>query len=177
MDQKANRRGMHRLGAPRPSLEWPEGRPAEGEERRRAEFARERLDRPPAPAVERMVGAVAGFVALGERAPAVASDHAGENDRVNIRERAAPLFVGEEEGAARSEASSRDGGENSLKPGAPHKGRLAGWSRPVIELAASWHISLDTNHLASSGLRAQNSTAADQGESGATSEASIGRSL
>src|SRR5277367_6697598 len=73
MDQKADRRGMDRLGAARPLLERPERRPAKGEQRFRAEFARETPDHPLAPAVERMGGAVSGFGAFSKRIPTVAS--------------------------------------------------------------------------------------------------------
>ena len=41
MNQKADRRGMDRLGALRPSLERQERRPAKGKQRVAAEFARE----------------------------------------------------------------------------------------------------------------------------------------
>jgi hypothetical protein len=59
MDQETDRRGMHRLRTPRPLLERPEWRPAEGEKRRRAKVARQTFDQPSAPAVERMLGASA----------------------------------------------------------------------------------------------------------------------
>ena len=101
---------MNGFRAPRPLLEGPERRPAEGEERERAEVARHRFDDAPAPAVDRMTGAVGGLAARGERVPPVAAGHAGEHDRADAGKRAAPLFVGEEEGAAGNEAGSRDGG-------------------------------------------------------------------
>ena len=54
------------------------------------------------------------LLAGGERAPPLPADHAGKNNRLNVRKRAAPLVVGEEEGAAGNEAGSRYGGENGL---------------------------------------------------------------
>ena len=107
---------MHRLRAPRPLLERPEQRSAEGEQGERAEVARQSLDDAPTPTVERMVGAVSGLGAGGECGPAVAAGHAGENDRANAGEGAAPVFVGKKEGAARNEARLRDGGRDSLQP-------------------------------------------------------------
>ena len=103
---------MHRLATPRPLLERKGRRPAEGIKRLRAEIGRQRADDPPAPAVERMVDAVAGLIARGESVPAVAPGHADENDRANVGERAASLVVPEPHRAARDEAGPLDGGED-----------------------------------------------------------------
>ena len=109
MDEDSDRRGMDRLGPARPLLERPERRAAEGEEGRAAEFARQRLDHPPAPAVERIAQAVASLGRSGERAPALAPSHAGKDDRADAGERALLLAVFEPERAARNEAGSPDG--------------------------------------------------------------------
>ncbi len=114
MDQDANRRWMDRLGAPRPLLERPERRPAEGEKRRRAEVARQPFDDAPAPAVERIVGAVARFRAGGERVRAAAADEAGKDDGANAGEVSEPLLLFQSQRAARNEARPGDGGQHSL---------------------------------------------------------------
>ena len=113
MDEEAERRGMDRLGAPRPLLEGQVRRAAEGIERDRAEIARQCVDDAPAPPVERMLDAVARLVARGEGVPARAPGHADEDDRADVRERPCPLVVGETEGAARDEAGALDGGKDS----------------------------------------------------------------
>ena len=114
MDQKSDRRGMDRLGAPRPLLERPERRAAKGEQRFRAEFARQSLDHPPAPAVERIVQTVACLGRCGECAPALAPSNAGEHDRPNVRQLVNTVAISESARAARNEAGPLDGEKDGL---------------------------------------------------------------
>ena len=104
---------MHRLCAPRPLLERPVGRPAEREQRQRAEIVGERADDAAAEAVEGVIQAVVRFGTCHERAPAITPGHAGEHDRANTGERALALTVLEEERAARNEACALDRGKDS----------------------------------------------------------------
>ena len=78
----------------------------------RAEITRKSFNDACAPAVQRMVDPVARLGAPRERAPPVASGHAGENDRANIRERDAPFALFEAHRSARYEAGLFDGGED-----------------------------------------------------------------
>ena len=80
---------------------------------------------PPAPAVERIAKAIARLGRRGEGVPAVASGHAGENDRANGGERASPLALVEAQCAARNEAGAPDGLERALNLGAFHPHRPA----------------------------------------------------
>ena len=151
---------MHRLRAPRPLLERPEGRSAEGEQGHRAEIARQRFDHPPAPAVERMVEPVAA----PRRSPANAPHPsrpampASTIVRTSAR-RAAPL--------ARRRGGSAPRGTRPVRAMAESTVSSPPLMRIVSHLAVTRHpscthvgdISLDTNHLASSLLRAQNSQA------------------
>ncbi len=105
---------MDGFGALSPSLERQKGRAAKGEQRLAAEFARQSLDQPPAPAVERIVQSVARLGRCRERVPTLAPDHAGENDCAYAGEFADPLAVRERDCAARNKAGSPDGGEHSL---------------------------------------------------------------
>jgi hypothetical protein len=82
------------------------------EKGQRAEVVRKSFNDASAPAVQRMVDPVARLGAPRERAPPVASGHASENDRANIRERAAPFALFEAHRSARYEAVLFDGGED-----------------------------------------------------------------
>jgi hypothetical protein len=74
-------------------LERRIGRSAEPQKRCRVEFGRESFDHPRAPAIERVVDAIASLGARSERAPSLVFGHASENDRTNVRERAAPFAI------------------------------------------------------------------------------------
>src|ERR1700677_603855 len=100
---------MNRFCALRPSLERQEWRPAKGKQRLAAELARQGLDQPPAPAVERVAEPVARLGTCREHVPALAPDHPGENDRADVGEFADPLALLEFERPARDEAGSPDG--------------------------------------------------------------------
>src|SRR5580693_70852 len=100
---------MNRFCALRPSLERQEWRPAKGKQRLAAELARQALDQPPAPAVERVAEPVARLRTCRERIPAVAPDHAGEHDCADVREFADPLALLEFKRPARDEAGSHNG--------------------------------------------------------------------
>jgi len=115
---------MNRLGALSPSLEGMEWRAAEREQGDRAEVARERFDDAPAPAVERMVGAVGRFGARRKYAPPLAARKTGENNRANVGKWAGPVGVLKPQRAARDEAGAGDGGQYGFKPYARHENRL-----------------------------------------------------
>ena len=114
MDEEAERRGMDRLGPPRPLLEREVRWAAEGIKRDRSEVLRQPLDDATAPPVERMLSPVPRLLARGESVPARASGHADEQDRADVRERALPLAVGKMERAACDKAGARDGKEDGF---------------------------------------------------------------
>jgi hypothetical protein len=112
MDQEADRRGIKRLAAPRPLLERPAGRPAEGVERDCAEFARKPPDHAAAEPVERMTLFVSRLGRGSEGVPALAPRHADENDGPRVRERSLPLGLGKAEGGAGDQACALDRGKD-----------------------------------------------------------------
>ena len=114
VDEEAERRGMDRLGPPRPLLEGEVRWAAERIKRDRSEVLRQPVDDAPAPPVERMLCPVARLFARGESVPARASGHADEHDRADVRERALPLAVGKMERAACGKAGALDGREDGF---------------------------------------------------------------
>jgi len=90
---------MHRLGAHRPALKRPVRRAVERVESARAEPDRQRVDDAPAPAVERIGGAVPRLRRSRERRPAAPTGKADERDRRDVGERALSFAVVERKGA------------------------------------------------------------------------------
>ena len=115
MNEHADRGRMDRLGPPRPLLKGKVRRAAERIEPDCAQFVRQRADHTPTEPVERVVGPVARLLARSEGVPSRAPCHADEHDRPNIRERANPLPIGKQKGAARSEAGTLDGGKDETR--------------------------------------------------------------
>ena len=177
MDQNSDRRGMYRFGAPRPLLERPERGPAKGKQRLGAEFARQSLDHPPAPAVERIVQTVACFRRCDECAPAVAPGHAGKHDCANVSERADAFVVLELERAARNEAGSFDGGDYSLDVVAFHAGRPAHRRQIVFSSTHTSALLVYIRTILRQRPGWRKNSSAEESKSGATAETFIGRSL
>ena len=105
---------MDELSPLRPLLERPVRRPAKRIERDRAEAVGERVDDPPAEAVERIGFAVPGLAARREGVPAPTPGDADQRDRPDLSERPDALLRSKGEGAARREATAPDRGKNGL---------------------------------------------------------------